>query len=229
MAGKKNEQTRYTLSRSQKPIFYAEQRKLFLLLGNGNVHERMGGSLEKCLLDLFGCPARANVSLKMLSEGLALDTRVACSACPYCNGSRGYPLSLILDGEKTASVLRGARSRYSSGLFCLSLLQWQPRVSSFVDPGRRENCKYHEHFPLFLLRQQIRDTGTESLSNPVFVSSHGQERRMIILKEACFFWGGGVRSGLYVKSDSVHICTETVFIFQEILRAKSDSGASKEA
>ncbi len=34
-----------------------------------------------------------------------------------------------------------------------------------------------------------------------------------------------VRSCLYVKSDSVHICTETVFIFQEILRAKSDFGA----
>jgi hypothetical protein len=38
-----------------------------------------------------------------------------------------------------------------------------------------------------------------------------------------FFW---VRSCLYVKSDSVHICTETFFIFQEILRAKSDFGAS---
>jgi hypothetical protein len=34
-----------------------------------------------------------------------------------------------------------------------------------------------------------------------------------------------VRSCLYVKSDSVHNCTETVFIFQEILRAKSDFGA----
>jgi hypothetical protein len=33
------------------------------------------------------------------------------------------------------------------------------------------------------------------------------------------FW---VRSGLYVKSDSVPICTETAFIFQEILRAKCD-------
>jgi hypothetical protein len=29
-----------------------------------------------------------------------------------------------------------------------------------------------------------------------------------------------------VKSDSVHICTETFFIFQEIRRAKSDAGAS---
>jgi hypothetical protein len=29
-----------------------------------------------------------------------------------------------------------------------------------------------------------------------------------------------------VKSDSVPICTETFFIFQEILRAKSDAGAS---
>jgi hypothetical protein len=38
-----------------------------------------------------------------------------------------------------------------------------------------------------------------------------------------FFW---VRSRLSVKSDSVHTCTETVFIFQEILRAKSDSSAS---
>ncbi len=28
-----------------------------------------------------------------------------------------------------------------------------------------------------------------------------------------------------MKSDSVHSCTETVFIFQEILRAKSDAGA----
>jgi hypothetical protein len=37
------------------------------------------------------------------------------------------------------------------------------------------------------------------------------------------FW---VRSGLSVKTDSVPICTETAFIFQEILRAKSDSGAS---
>jgi hypothetical protein len=37
---------------------------------------------------------------------------------------------------------------------------------------------------------------------------------------------GGARSGLYVKSDSVHDCTEKVSIFQEILRAKSDSGAS---
>jgi hypothetical protein len=37
-----------------------------------------------------------------------------------------------------------------------------------------------------------------------------------------FFW---VRSYLYVNSDSVHICTETVSIFQEILRAKSVSGA----
>jgi hypothetical protein len=35
-----------------------------------------------------------------------------------------------------------------------------------------------------------------------------------------------VRSFLYVKLDSLHICTETVFIFQEILRAKSDFGAS---
>jgi hypothetical protein len=34
-----------------------------------------------------------------------------------------------------------------------------------------------------------------------------------------------VRSGHSVKSDSVPICTETVFIFQEILRAKSDAGA----
>jgi hypothetical protein len=31
-----------------------------------------------------------------------------------------------------------------------------------------------------------------------------------------FFW---VRSCLYVKLDAVHICTEIVFIFQEILRA----------
>jgi hypothetical protein len=38
-----------------------------------------------------------------------------------------------------------------------------------------------------------------------------------------FFW---VRSCLYVKSDSVHTCAETFFIFQEILRAKSDAGAS---
>jgi hypothetical protein len=37
-----------------------------------------------------------------------------------------------------------------------------------------------------------------------------------------FFW---VRSCLYIKSDSVHSCTETFFIFQEILRAKSDCGA----
>jgi hypothetical protein len=29
-----------------------------------------------------------------------------------------------------------------------------------------------------------------------------------------------------VKSDAVHSCTETFFIYQEILRAKSDSGAS---
>jgi hypothetical protein len=36
----------------------------------------------------------------------------------------------------------------------------------------------------------------------------------------------GVRSCHSVKSDSVHTCTETVFIIQEILRAKSDSGAS---
>jgi hypothetical protein len=41
---------------------------------------------------------------------------------------------------------------------------------------------------------------------------------------ASFFWG--VRSCLYVKSDSVHSCTETVFIFQEILRAMSDFSAS---
>jgi hypothetical protein len=34
----------------------------------------------------------------------------------------------------------------------------------------------------------------------------------------------GVRSCLSVKSDAVPICTETVFIFQEILRAKSDTG-----
>jgi hypothetical protein len=38
-----------------------------------------------------------------------------------------------------------------------------------------------------------------------------------------FFW---VRSCLYVKSDSVHSCTETFSIFQEILRARSDAGAS---
>jgi hypothetical protein len=31
---------------------------------------------------------------------------------------------------------------------------------------------------------------------------------------------------LYVKLDSVNICTETFFIFQEILRATSDTGAS---
>jgi hypothetical protein len=37
-----------------------------------------------------------------------------------------------------------------------------------------------------------------------------------------FFW---VRSCLYVKSDSLHSCTETFSIFQEILRAKSDAGA----
>jgi hypothetical protein len=34
------------------------------------------------------------------------------------------------------------------------------------------------------------------------------------------------RSGLYVKSDSVPICTETAFISQKILRAKSDASAS---
>jgi hypothetical protein len=28
-----------------------------------------------------------------------------------------------------------------------------------------------------------------------------------------------------MKSDAVHSCTETFFIFQEILRAKSDAGA----
>jgi hypothetical protein len=39
------------------------------------------------------------------------------------------------------------------------------------------------------------------------------------------FWGGGVRSCLHVKSDSVHSCTETFSIFQEILRAKPDAGA----
>jgi hypothetical protein len=37
------------------------------------------------------------------------------------------------------------------------------------------------------------------------------------------FW---VRSCLPVHSDSVHDCTETFFIFQEILRAKSNSSAS---
>jgi hypothetical protein len=36
----------------------------------------------------------------------------------------------------------------------------------------------------------------------------------------------GVRSCLYVKSDSLRICTETFFIFQEILRAMSDFSAS---
>jgi hypothetical protein len=35
----------------------------------------------------------------------------------------------------------------------------------------------------------------------------------------------GVRSCLYVKSDPVPICTETLSIIQEILRAKSDAGA----
>jgi hypothetical protein len=35
-----------------------------------------------------------------------------------------------------------------------------------------------------------------------------------------------VRSCLFVKSDSVHFCTETFSIFQEILRAKPDAGAS---
>jgi hypothetical protein len=35
-----------------------------------------------------------------------------------------------------------------------------------------------------------------------------------------------VRSCLAVKLDSVHSCTETFFIFQEILRAKSDTGVS---
>jgi hypothetical protein len=39
------------------------------------------------------------------------------------------------------------------------------------------------------------------------------------------FLGGGVRSCLHVKSDSVHSCTETFSIFQEILRAKPDAGA----
>jgi hypothetical protein len=43
------------------------------------------------------------------------------------------------------------------------------------------------------------------------------------LARADFFW---VRSCLSVKSDSVPICTETFSIFQEILRAKSDAGAS---
>jgi hypothetical protein len=39
----------------------------------------------------------------------------------------------------------------------------------------------------------------------------------------CSFW---VRSCLSVKSDSVYICTEPVSISQEILRGKSDCGAS---
>jgi hypothetical protein len=44
-----------------------------------------------------------------------------------------------------------------------------------------------------------------------------------ICEDWLVFW---VRSRLSVQSDSVHSCTETVSIFQEILRAKSDSSAS---
>jgi hypothetical protein len=47
----------------------------------------------------------------------------------------------------------------------------------------------------------------------------------VVCSGQVFFW---VRSCLYVKSDSVPICTETVFIFQVILRANSDSGASRQ-
>jgi hypothetical protein len=49
-----------------------------------------------------------------------------------------------------------------------------------------------------------------------------REASSFIIQEI-LFW---VRSCLYVKSDSIHSCTETFFIFQEILRAKSDAGAS---
>ncbi len=48
------------------------------------------------------------------------------------------------------------------------------------------------------------------------------DRALACARVIVFFW---VRSCLYVKLDSVHSCTETVFIFQEILRAKSDFGA----
>jgi hypothetical protein len=48
------------------------------------------------------------------------------------------------------------------------------------------------------------------------------DRALACARVIVFFW---VRSCLYVKSDSVHICTETFFIFQEILRARSDFGA----
>jgi hypothetical protein len=39
-------------------------------------------------------------------------------------------------------------------------------------------------------------------------------------------WFFRVKSCLAVHSDSVYVCTETFFIFQEILRAKSDAGVS---
>jgi hypothetical protein len=51
---------------------------------------------------------------------------------------------------------------------------------------------------------------------------HGSKGEILPPELAIFL----VRSFLSVKSDSVHSCTETVFIFQEILRAKSDAGAS---
>jgi hypothetical protein len=47
-------------------------------------------------------------------------------------------------------------------------------------------------------------------ANAVRVQSAGAQTD----RRCDFFW---VRSCYYVKSDSVHICTETVFIFQEIL------------
>jgi hypothetical protein len=59
----------------------------------------------------------------------------------------------------------------------------------------------------------------------VMPSIHFQAQAESYLRKAAvpIFW---VRSCLDVHSDSVHICTETFFIFQEILRAKSDSSAS---
>jgi hypothetical protein len=56
-----------------------------------------------------------------------------------------------------------------------------------------------------------------------YPNERSNEERFDGSDSVSIFWA---RSCLYVKSDSVHICTETFFIFQEILRAKSDCAAS---
>jgi hypothetical protein len=61
-------------------------------------------------------------------------------------------------------------------------------------------------------------------SQPVRNDTSKPDCSDIGMNEVCqFFW---VKSRLAVHSDAVHSCIETAFIFQEILRAESDSSVS---